>query len=170
MANGSRWLITGYTATWESTRKKIVLTTDVPVHLTKRVSTAPQVRHERTTFIRGMPVTTDPHFSYSQWTDIEQEEPGDTLTHTIYQPRWPYCTWRFYFFKGTVGGVPSPSRSPFLKEHAPEVAPGPPPMGDPFTEGWNQGELPDWLASWWELWSIELPDYPDSFTEQWGPW
>jgi hypothetical protein len=52
--------------------------------------------------------------------DIEQEEAGDTYTHTFIQDPWPYCETRWFYFWGTVSGELSPSVSAIFEKHRTE--------------------------------------------------
>jgi hypothetical protein len=51
--------------------------------------------------------------------DVEQNEPGNTWTHTFTVEPWPGCETRWFYFWGTVSGVPSPSASVIFAYHRP---------------------------------------------------
>jgi hypothetical protein len=56
-------------------------------------------------------------FCFVSYEDNEQAEPGDTYTHTWLKPAWGYCITKSVLFWGLVGGVVSPSTSPFFTYH-----------------------------------------------------
>ncbi|MCJ7828265.1 MAG: hypothetical protein MUP81_00795 [Dehalococcoidia bacterium] len=56
-------------------------------------------------------------FCFVSFEDNEQSEVGDTFTHTWVKPAWGYCVTKYVYFWGSVGGVTSPSTSPFFSFH-----------------------------------------------------
>ena len=96
---------------------KIVVTTDVPCHLWCRITTTPPLTHFHPITVRGVTRMADPYFCFDNYHDNEQEEPGDTLTHTFIKQPWPYCETRYFYFHGSIAAVPSPSTSPIFKYH-----------------------------------------------------
>lgn len=59
----------------------------------------------------------DLYFCFDVYTDNEQEEAGDTLTHTFIKEPWPYCQERWFYFHGEINGIPSPSTSCIFYKH-----------------------------------------------------
>ncbi|GAH84088.1 unnamed protein product, partial [marine sediment metagenome] len=59
--------------------------------------------------------------------DNEQEEAGDTLSHTWLKSNWPVCETRWFYFVGSQGGTPSVSETAIFKFHFPAPPPEPPP-------------------------------------------
>lgn len=62
-------------------------------------------------------------FCFTVYEDNEQEEAGDTLTHTWIKPDWPPCTTKYFYLWGKVAGVTCVSTSPPFKHHNSYVAP-----------------------------------------------
>ncbi len=117
----------------------IVVTTDVPAHLWMRWTIEEIRRHFDPVIKRGASFPVKVRFCVVEYRDNEQEEAGDTLTHTFIKLNWPECqTRRFYFF-GNVAGVWSPSESPLFEKHFKL-----PPMDGPFYAQID--------ASPWNLW------------------
>lgn len=59
----------------------------------------------------------DKYFCFDVYEDNEQEEAGDTITHTFIKPDWPVCQTRFFYFHGRIDGEPSPSTTAIFKQH-----------------------------------------------------
>lgn len=101
--------LTGYLVTCYS---------NYPCHLFLRwTSTIPQ-KHVNTKMVRGAPVGTYIDQCFVVFTDQDQNEPGDTNTHTFTLEPWPYCQTRWFYFWGKVGGVLSPSASCIFRFHS----------------------------------------------------
>jgi hypothetical protein len=95
--------------------------TNNPCHLWLRwTSTTPQ-KHVNPVVVRGAPVGTFIDQCFVVYTDIEQNEAGDTFTHTFNLNAWPQCVPIWLYFWGTVGGVLSPSRSAIFQAHRPWI-------------------------------------------------
>ncbi len=101
----------------------IVATTDVPAHLFKRETTIPPRKHAKPSWVRGIALQGDIRFCFDVYTDFEQNEPGDTLTHTFTQTDWPVGQRRWFYFVGKIGGLETPSETAIFDF----VFPGPPP-------------------------------------------
>lgn len=101
----------------------IVVRTDVLCHLWKRETTTPPRKHSIPSYRRGLALTGDVRFCFVTYHDYEQEEPGDTLTHTFLNTRWVYSQTRWFYFVGQINTQPSPSESPIFDFNFP----GPPP-------------------------------------------
>ena len=92
--------------------------TNNPAHLFLRwTATTPQ-KHINTRVVRGAPVGTYIDQCFVVYTDVEQNEPGDTWTHTFTLDNWLYCQTRWFYFWGTVSGEVSPSASCIFKHHS----------------------------------------------------
>lgn len=59
----------------------------------------------------------DVYYCFTAYQDIEQEEAGDTLTHTFIMSDWPACESRWFYLWGTIAGEASPSESPIWGRH-----------------------------------------------------
>ena len=103
----------------------IVLTTDVPCHLFMRWTLEKPRTHKDPVLRRGVYFPEAVRFCFVEYRDNEQEEAGDTLTHTFIKLDWPVCQTRYFYFWGTVNGELSPSESPLFTKHrlAPPVPP-----------------------------------------------
>lgn len=144
----------------------LVVTTDVASHLWARVTDQQPGIHTSTIMRRGLAMPSELYFCYVAYTDIEQLEAGDTLTHTFTVPDWPFCTTRWAHLWGSMAGVTCPSTSPSLKHHnstsAPSwtiiviepwtVQPGLPPLTTVITEPWPANE-PAWTGVINEPWT-----------------
>lgn len=60
---------------------------------------------------RGAPLFLLPRYCFTSFTDVEQEEAGDTTSHTFLIAPWIVGEKRWYYFLGTISGVESKSRS-----------------------------------------------------------
>lgn len=107
------------TYTLTATGYKIVCVTNNPCHLFMRYSTTPPQKHIHHKMVRGAPVGTYIDQCFVAYHDNEQEEPGNTITHTFIKEHWPGCQTRWFYFWGTVAGELSPSASPIFIKHRP---------------------------------------------------
>jgi len=96
---------------------KIVIQTDVACHLWMRWTTIEPQEHFIPVFRRGVAFRADKYFCFDVYHDNEQEEAGDTLLHTFIKTPWVHCETRYFYFHGSVAGVPSKSTSPIFKKH-----------------------------------------------------
>lgn len=92
--------------------------TNYPVHLFKRETTTQPQKHINPVVVRGAPVGTYIDQCFVVYTDIDQQEPGDTYEHTFIEEPWPYCETRWFYFWGTVEGQLSPSASAIFSFHS----------------------------------------------------
>ena len=105
--------------TFEPTLAGVLITavTDVPSHLWVRLSSKHPWIHKKTSLIRGLPLKEDLRFCFTVYEDNEQQEPGDTFTHTWVKPDWPECTTKWLYLWGSVAGETCVSTSPLFKYH-----------------------------------------------------
>lgn len=122
MGSGYRWLIQNYLQTWLNSTCQITFDTDVAVHAWLCHSTEPPNMHLLTKTVRGLRVMGSPYYCFLKQDCFEQDEAGDTLTHTFTWPGWYTCLWQWFFFKATVAGVWTPTQWGIFKKHylAPE--------------------------------------------------
>jgi len=125
MAN-QHWAILTIDQILTATGYKIVVTTDVPCHLYMRWSTNPPWIHHVPIERRGVFLKTDIQICFTVFEDNQQEEAGDTTTHTFIKEPWASCETRWFYFHGTIGGIASPSTSAIFKKHRVGPAFGPP--------------------------------------------
>ncbi|MBA7562263.1 hypothetical protein ES708_03913 [subsurface metagenome] len=103
----------------------IVITcrTNNPCHLTLYYTEKEPVRHATSLVKRGLAVPWGAYFCFVAWNSVEQQEAGDTLTHTFEVPDWSYRQVKWFTFRGTVAEVLSPSVTALLKHHHSGVPP-----------------------------------------------
>jgi hypothetical protein len=94
----------------------VITYTNNPVHLWKRETTTEPQKHIIPVERRGTLAGTFIDQCFVAFTDVEQNEAGDTFTHTFTQEPWPACETRWFYFWGTVGGVVSPSASAIFSQ------------------------------------------------------
>ena len=130
----------------------ITITTDFPCHLFMRWSLIPPRIHKATEQRRGLSLMTDFYYCFDVYHDNEQEEAGDTTTHTFIKPDWPECMTRYFYFLGTRAGDPSPSESCIFQYHHVPSEYGPPITTDFYSDehpeitsvdGWTFVFIPD---------------------------
>ena len=67
--------------------------------------------HLREKRIRGLNVEGNPKYCFVEWLEVEQNEPGDTLTHTFNFPSWGPGECRWWHFRAEIAGSPSVSNT-----------------------------------------------------------
>lgn len=95
----------------------IVITTDVACHQWLRWSETIPQKHAKPIYRRGTVVSYDVRFCFVVFHDIEQEEAGDTHTHTFIWRDWVHCQMRWFYFWATIGGETSPSTTAWFSKH-----------------------------------------------------
>jgi len=95
----------------------ITITTDIPVHLFLRWTDKEPLKHPLTEYRRGIYVPIGTRYCFVAWKEVEQEEAGDTLTHTFILCDWLVCETRWFYVIGTKQAEESPSASPLLYYH-----------------------------------------------------
>lgn len=112
-----KWFITNFTDSPRCQAYVIIITTDDVAHLWLRYSFNKPQKHPKGTVLRGLPVMGDVYYCFTAFTDIEQEEAGDTLTHTFIITPIVTCSPFWFYFHGTVAGAVSPSTSAIFGRH-----------------------------------------------------
>jgi len=92
--------------------------TNNPCHLSLRWTSTVPAKHVNPRMVRGAVVGTYIDQCFVAYKDIEQNEAGDTFTHTFTVDPWPYCETRYFYFWGTVDGNLSPSASCIFYYHS----------------------------------------------------
>lgn len=95
----------------------IVATTDTASHLWLRLTDIHPRIHYKTERRRGTAWMTDLRFCFDVYTDIEQDEAGDTVSHTWTIGDWPFCTTRYFYLFGSKAGEKCVSTSPTFRYH-----------------------------------------------------
>ncbi len=116
------WYLREQTATVTATGVQVVAVTNVACHLWLRWSTEKTGKHMDAVLRRGMVTREVPRFCVVSYNDVEQEEEGNTITHTFLVTPWPYCETRWYYLWGTMYGEATPSESPIFEYHREEPA------------------------------------------------
>ena len=101
----------------------ITLTTNTPCHLWLYWTDHKTWAHQKSMTDRGLVVMDAGYWCFVAWHKIEQDEPGDTTTHTFTWPSWVKCQTRYFRFHGEIAGEDSPSDSPILHKHKTEEVP-----------------------------------------------
>jgi len=101
----------------------ITLTTNTPCHLWLYWTDHKTWAHQKSMTDRGLVVMDAGYWCFVAWHKIEQDEPGDTTTHTFTWPDWAKCQTRYFRFHGEIAGEDSPSDSPILHKHKTEEVP-----------------------------------------------
>ncbi len=107
---------------------KLIVATDIPCHLYMRWSYKPPWSHSTAVLRRGLLMHADKYFCFTVYHDNEQEEAGDTLTHTFIKTPWVYCECRYFYFWGKVGDTVCESDTPCFQLHM-NCLPAPPEAG-----------------------------------------
>lgn len=94
-------------------------TTNRPIHLWLRQTDEPFRKHMKSEIVRGETKMTDLRFCFTQFSDIEQEEAGDTLEHTWTLRTWWVPSTRYFYLWGTENDIISPSTSNIFKYRFP---------------------------------------------------
>jgi len=95
----------------------IVVTTDTPCHLYMRWTTIKPQYQTVPLLRRGIAMHGDRTFCFVAYRDNEQEEAGDTLTHTFIKTDWPICQTRYFYFWGKVGALVCTSTTAIFELH-----------------------------------------------------
>lgn len=95
----------------------IVITTNNPCHLWLSWTENKPIRHKDVRRLRGLETAWGAYWCLNALTMVEQQETGDTLTHTFVVTPWAHCTTRWFIFFGTVAGIKSPSVSAIYEKH-----------------------------------------------------
>lgn len=90
-----------------------------PCHLYLRWTNITPQKHIHAREDRGALVNSYIDQCFVAYHDIEQNEAGDTFTHTFTVEPWPGCETRWFYFWGYVSGVLSPSASCIFEYHCP---------------------------------------------------
>lgn len=111
------FVVLDITFTLTATGYIITCHTNNPCHLFMRYTTTIPQKHIKPRIVRGAVAGTYIDQCFVVFEDNEQEEPGDTYTHTFIKEPWVVCETRWFYFWGTVNGVLSPSASAIFSKH-----------------------------------------------------
>ncbi|GAI02334.1 unnamed protein product, partial [marine sediment metagenome] len=111
------WAILDIQQTITATGYKIAVITNVPCHLYMMWTNKEPNKHKIVGLRRGDLALRETRYCFTSWNKNEQEEAGDTLTHTFYKEPWPVCETRWFTFKGEVDTLWTASAGPIFKKH-----------------------------------------------------
>lgn len=117
MVETYRFAIKSIAYTCTATGIKVVVTSDVPCHLYMRWTHVLPLIHLDPFIRRGIAIGTRPRYCFDVYHDNEQEETGDTLTHSFVKEPWLACEPRWFYFFGCRYGYPMPSESPIFRHY-----------------------------------------------------
>ncbi len=114
--------------TWLATPTGMLITisTDVPAHLQLRSTLLQPWLHVLPRKRRGLWLNDDVRFCFDVYDDLEQQEAGDTTSHTFLVPSWVTDTPLWSYTWGYIEGLVSPSTSAIFKYVSPSAWPPPP--------------------------------------------
>ncbi len=95
----------------------VTTTTNAACHLYLRYSNVFPRIHRKSIARRGLVMGWDARYCFTVYQHIEQNEEGDTLTHTFTWPGWVNCNTRYFYFWGTMFGLEMVSDSPIFWLH-----------------------------------------------------
>lgn len=95
----------------------IFVVTDRPCHLFMLWTNVDPQKHIDPVFERGVFIHSNPRFCFVAYEENEQEEPGDTLSHTFLKPDWRVCETRYFIFTGSRCDTIQPSMSNLFQLH-----------------------------------------------------
>jgi len=101
----------------------VTTTSNKACHMYLRYSDVFPRIHRKSVLRRGVAFGWDARFCFTVYHHIEQNEPGDTLTHTFTWPGWANCETRYFYFWAFVDGHDAVSDSPIFWLHYLWVAP-----------------------------------------------
>ena len=111
MTTRYRWLLTDYAHAWDGNTLYVIAVTDRPCHMTLWWTPSAQIALNITKNARGWLILCDPSFTEAQFTAVDQNEVGDTLSHTFSFGPWSTGDERWWFFKASYSGLPTSSTS-----------------------------------------------------------
>jgi len=112
-----RWYLTSITDQQFDWGVRVTVTTDVAVHLYMRYSDNFPRIHAATREHRGVVMWGGVYHCFTAYHHIEQNEEGDTTTHTFDWPGWVYCETRYFYFFGHTNYLECVSDSPVFWIH-----------------------------------------------------
>jgi len=95
----------------------ITTTTDVACHLWLRWAVNKPQKHLIPVLRRGLYIHSDAYFCFTSYQDLEQNEEGDTTTHTFTWLGWEECNVRYFYFIGTIADIEAASTTGYFQKH-----------------------------------------------------
>lgn len=106
-----RFLMTDYAHSWVEDQLYVWCTTDIASHLFLRWTAVDMKVHIHEKRIRGLDLMGDPKYCFVEWIEVEQNEVGDSLTHTFNFSGWAAGECRWWHFRAEVDGQPLESNT-----------------------------------------------------------
>lgn len=106
----------------------VITTSNRPCHMYLRYSKFYPHIHRKPVFRRGVAFGWDVRICFVSYQHIEQNEEGDTLTHTFTWPGWENCFTSYFYFYASVNNYDGVSDSPYFWMHYWWDAPPPQPI------------------------------------------
>lgn len=113
----TRWFGKTFNANITPTGYDVLLTTDVPCHLWLYYTFQEPWVHRSQAIKRGLSIPWHSYWCYVAWQKIEQDEAGDTTSHTFNFSPLYNCLNVWFRFAGTIATIWSPSDSPIFYRH-----------------------------------------------------
>ena len=142
-----------FTREWDVNSTTYQVWTDTPSHCWARLTNTPPRLVRKTTIIRGLRQMDHVGFKFSAYTDHEQIEPGDSLSHTFFLTPWSLCQSKYIYIWGSKAGEVCKSTSPSIRFHHPAARSPtfhpltPIPLTIPGTNyNWADFDLSPWLG------------------------
>ncbi|GAG00664.1 unnamed protein product, partial [marine sediment metagenome] len=127
MVSDTRWALIDYQHSWVGNTKHLVLTTDRACHLWMRITRRYPYKRTRWVVFRGVAQRHSDAINFVIRSAIEQQEDGDTITHTFDFPDWEVCDQYYWFFSGFIDDISSDSNTCIFTQHfTGENGPAPP--------------------------------------------
>lgn len=95
----------------------VTITTNAACHLYLRYSDVFPRIHRKSVARRGLVMGWDARYCFAAYQHLQQDEEGDTFTHTFTWPGWANCDTRYFYFWGTMGGQDMVSDTPIFWIH-----------------------------------------------------
>lgn len=102
--SSARWLIIGYAHGWRGEVQDVKVITDVECHLFLRYTDKPLRLHLHERRDRGSIALKTPDYCFVEWTEIEEDDPGDHYHHIFHIPSFGPGVELWYYLRGTIDG------------------------------------------------------------------
>lgn len=119
MATPPRWYMGNLRYTHWDTGMALCILTNTNCHLTCRWTENAPLRHRTSRLLRGENLPWSAYWCFNAYTDVEQEEAGDTAFHTFIFNDWLPGITRWWSCFGTIGGIDSPSATAIFEHTHP---------------------------------------------------
>jgi len=118
-------MLKAYLHYWDHHILTVACTTDRPCHMYLLWTDTPIRMHIRAEDDRGLKKMAAPKYCFVKFTELEQNQPGDTTYHTFTFEGWSFCMTRWWIFRATIDGLDSPSNTGIHSDHCTYPGTGP---------------------------------------------